>query len=220
MYRPFLVALLILGPASLAAEPRFPPPARPVASIVSPRWSSEDERERVGEAATVIAALGPIAGKTVADIGAGEGYYETRLARAVGPQGRVIAQDIDPPTVAKLKRRFATLANVRVALGRPDDALLPPNGVDVALMIHMYHEIAQPYALLWRLRTALRDGGRIAIVDADRATAEHGTPPKLLACELAAVGYARVSAREIEDGIYLAIFEKRAAPAAITACRP
>lgn len=209
-----------LAASAAAGQPMaFPAPSRPVAPVVSPRWSSEDARERVGEAAKVIARLGPLAGRTVADIGAGEGYYEPHLARAVGPGGTVIAQDIDAATVAKLAARVARFGNVRTMLGRPDDARLPANGVDVALMVHMYHEIAQPYALLWRLRASLKEGGRVAIVDADRPTGDHGTPPRLLACELAAVGYARTGTSEIEDGIYLATFVKRAAPAKISVCR-
>jgi SAM-dependent methyltransferase len=92
--------------------------------------------------------------------------------------------------------------------GTPDDAKLPPGRFDRILLIHMYHEIAQPYGLLWRLRPALKPGGRIVIVDADRPTARHGTPPKLLACELAASGYEQVSLRKTpEAGGYLAIFE-------------
>lgn len=207
------------APVAAAQPMRFPPPARPVAPVVSARWSNEDAREHVGEAAKVIAALGPLAGLTVADIGAGEGYYEPRLSRAVGRTGRVVAEDIDAATVAGLTARVRPLGNVRATLGRPDDAGLAADSVDVALMVHMYHEIAQPYALLWRLRTSLRPGGRVAIVDADRPTEQHGTPPKLLACELAAVGFARTSTTEIEDGIYLAVFAKRAAPPTIVACR-
>lgn len=228
-----IVAALLIGGSALTAasalagphgqatkhEPAFPAPARPVAPVVSPRWSTEDEREHVGEADKVIAALGSLKGLTVADVGAGEGYYEPHLSRAVGRGGHVIAEDIDAATVAKLARRVAPLGNVRTLLGRADNAGLPVDSTDVALMVHMYHEIAQPYAMLWRLRAGLRAGGRIAIVDADRPTADHGTPPKLLTCELAAIGFVRQSSRMIEDGIYLAVFVPRAVPATIVPCR-
>lgn len=211
----------LAGPHGKAAtrEPSFPAPARPVAPVVSPRWSTEDEREHVGEADQVIAALGPLKGLTVADIGAGEGYYEPHLSRAVGRGGHVIAEDIDTATVTKLARRVAPLGNVRTMLGRADNAGLPPDSTDLVVMVHMYHEVAQPYAMLWRLRAALRAGGRIAIVDADRQTADHGTPPRLLVCELAAIGFARQSTRTIESGIYLAVFVPRAVPATIVPCR-
>lgn len=213
------VLTAIRARAAPPAEPVFPAPARPVSPIVSPRWSTERARNDAGEARNVMAALAPLNGRTVADIGAGEGYYEPPLARAVGRKGYVIAEDIDAATVARLARRVRPLANVVARLGRPDDAALAPASVDVVLMVHMYHEIGEPYALLWRLRRSLRVGGRIAIVDADRPSGEHGTPPQLLACELGAIGYARTSSRPLGDGVYLAIFEPRALPDTIRVCR-
>ena len=167
----FLV-LLLVPVAALA----FPPPQRPVASVVSPVWADEDSRDKAGEAARVIAITGIKAGQTVADIGAGSGYYTMRLSPVVGPKGLVIAQDIVPRYLDQLKKRVtkAGLTNVRFLLGSPSNPRLPPASVDRALLIHMYHEIAQPYALLYRLRGALRGDGRIAIVDLDRPTDQHG----------------------------------------------
>ncbi len=214
-----LVAAAAVAGAAQVREPVFPAPARPVAPIVSPRWSNERARNDAGEARMVIAAIGPLTGRTVADIGAGEGYYEPPLARAVGPRGHIIAEDIDADTVARLRSRVRRLHNVTALLGKPDDVALAPGSVDVVLMVHMYHEITQPYALLWRLRASLKVGGRVAIVDADRPTADHGTPPSLLACELGAIGYARTATRPIGRGIYLAVFEPRAVPDAIPVCR-
>lgn len=217
-----VAAALVAAACDADAQPRepvFPAPARPVAPVVSPRWSNERDRDNAGEAKTVIAALGGLDGATVADIGAGEGYYEKPLSRAVGRRGHVVAEDIDAATVATLARRVRPLGNVAALLGKPDDAALAPASVDVGLMVHMYHEISQPYALLWRLRRSLKVGGRVAIVDADRPTSDHGTPPALLACELAAIGYARTSTRPIGEGVYLAVFEPRAVPDAIAVCR-
>ena len=109
-----------LAPPALAAG-RFPRPARPVAGIVSNQWSSEDQRERAGEARTVMDLLGVQPGMAVADIGAGAGYYTVRLARRVGPTGRVIAEDIKRQYLAGLRRRLARerLDNVTLALGEP-----------------------------------------------------------------------------------------------------
>jgi SAM-dependent methyltransferase len=207
------------GRVAAAHEPSFPTPDRPVAPTVSPRWSTEDAREHRGEADKVIAALGNLTGKTVADVGAGEGYYEPHLSRAVGGTGRVIAEDIDAKTVAKLARRVRGLHNVTATLGRADNVGLARSSADVVLMVHMYHEITQPFALLWRVRASLRPGGRIAVVDADRPTANHGTPPALLQCELAAMGFAREATQVIDDGIYLAVFVPRATPTTIVPCR-
>jgi len=87
----------------------------------------------------------------------------------------------------------------------------------------MYHEVSQPFALLWHLHAALKPGGKIAIVDVDRATAQHGTPKALLACELAAVGFRRIGDLDLgEAGGYLAVFEPigaRPRPASIRPCR-
>ncbi len=226
-------ALLCLGAASAMAQQaappgipadRFPKPLRPVASIISNQWSSEDTRERAGEAAHVMQLLGIRPGMAVADIGAGSGYYTVRLAQRVGPAGRVFAEDIMPDYLAGLQRRVAAekLGNVTLALGEAHDPRLPPASVDVALLVHMYHEIDQPFGLLVNLLPALRPGGRVAILDADRQTSQHGTPPALLECELRAVGYHQVAFHPLEGGAtYLAVFtppSQAPAPASIAPC--
>ena len=203
----------------------FPAGDRPVAPIVSPRWSTEDRSAiSVREAQAVMDAAGIRPGMTVADIGAGEGYYTIRLAQRVGAHGRVLAQDVIPEVRDKLADRVTRerLDNVSVKLGLTADPKLPENSFDRVLMIHMYHEIAAPYEFLWRLRPALKAGGEVVIVDADRPTEHHGTPPALLDCELAAVGYQRVARQAMPSaGGYLARFVAngpRPAPREIRAC--
>lgn len=201
-------------PPGLAAE-RFPKPERPVAGIVSDQWSSEDSRERAGEAARVMDLLGVRPGMTVADIGAGAGYYTIRLSRRVGASGHVIAQDVEPRYLERLRRRVArdALGNVALVLGEPHDPRLPPRSLDLALMVHMYHEIAQPFGLLANLVPAMRPNGRVAIIDNDGPIRSHGTPRALLACELAAVGYRQSAWHWIERrSVYLAVFEPPAEP--------
>lgn len=227
-------ALLCLCAASAAAQQaappgipadRFPKPLRPIAGIVSDQWSSEDTRERVGEAARVMQLLGIRPGMAVADIGAGSGYYTVRLSQRVGPAGRVFAEDIMPDYLAGLQRRVAAegLNNVTLTLGEAHDPRLPPASVDVALLVHMYHEIDQPFGLLANLLPALRPGARVAILDADRVTSQHGTPPALLECELRAVGFRQVAFHPLEGGAtYLAVFappSQAPAPASIVPCR-
>ncbi|MEH3099006.1 class I SAM-dependent methyltransferase [Sphingomonas adhaesiva] len=209
-----------------AKEPGpFPAADRPVANIVSSRWSTEEARDRLDEAARVMDMADIRPGMTVADLGAGEGYYTTRLAARVGKDGRVLAEDIVPAVRDALAERVARerLENVSVRLGLPADARLPANSFDRIFMVHMYHEIAQPYEFLWRLRPALRPGGLVVVVDAERSTQNHGTPPALLRCEFAAVGYAQVSFREMPSaGGYFATFRaagERPEPAEIRACR-
>lgn len=217
---------LILLAASAPSQPRtdFPRARRPVAGIVSNRWSDEADRDRAGEADTVIRAAGVQPGMTVADIGAGQGYYTLRLAKAVGSTGTVIAEDIVPRYVAELERRVRSsqAGNVRMVLGQPDDPALQPDTVDRAFMIHMYHEVAEPYALLWHLHGALRREGKVVVVDSYRSTVEHGTPPELLRCEFASVGFKQVGfVRLSQVGGYLAMFEPAAPrpdPSAIKPC--
>ena len=208
-----------------APEPTFPVADRPVASIVSSRWSTEEARDRVREAERVMDGADIRPGMTVADIGAGEGYYTVRLASRVGPEGRVLAEDIVASVRDALAERVARerLDTVSVKLGEPDDPKLPPNSFDRVMMVHMYHEIAEPYAFLWRLRPALKAGGLVVVVDADRPTQNHGTPPALLQCEFAAVGYTQVTRKDIPGaGAYLATFRAdgpRPEPGAIRGCR-
>ena len=169
----------------------FPEPNRPVAPIVSSRYSDEDARDSVGEFETVVRLAGIAPGMRVADIGAGEGYYTVRLSPLVGREGRVLAQDIIPATRDALAERVnrERLDNVAVKLGEPADPKLPEASFDRILLIHMYHEIGQPFEFLWHIRSGLRPDGSIIVVDADRPTDRHGTPPRLLLCEFSAVGY-------------------------------
>lgn len=203
----------------------FPAADRPVASIVSTRWSTEEARDRVNEADRVMDRAGIRPGMTVADIGAGEGYYTIRLAQRVGADGRVLAEDIIPATRDALAERVQRerLDNVSVRLGLPQDPRLPENSFDRILMVHMYHEIEEPYEFLWRMRPSLRADGRVIVVDADRPTQNHGTPPALLRCEFAAVGYELVDQQPMASaGGYMATFRAvgpRPEPGAIKACR-
>jgi ubiquinone/menaquinone biosynthesis C-methylase UbiE len=164
-------------------------------------------------------------GMTVADIGAGEGYYTLKLAARVGKSGRVLAQDVIPEVRNRLANRVTreNLDNVSVKLGAFADPKLPANSFDRIFMVHMYHEIGEPYEFLWRLRPALRVGGRVILVDANRTTDKHGTPPALLDCELEAVGYRRVDYRDMpEAGGYLAAYEasgNRPQPNRIQPCK-
>lgn len=220
----FLAAALLAADAAPPVEPRLllPRPDRQIARIVSPAWDDEADRDSTGEAATVIRAAGIKAGDTVADIGAGAGYYTVRLSPIVGAKGKVIAQDIVPRYLATLKTRVrkAGLKNVSFVQGRSADPRLPAASLDAALLIHMYHEITQPYALLWRLRKSLKPDGRVAIVDLDREPQFHGMPRALLVCEVKAVGYELVSITDLKYG-YLALFRPgpEKDPKTVKACR-
>ncbi len=197
-----------LAPAGAPAS-AFPTPDRPIAEIVSPIWATEEERDAANEAAQIVQALGLVPGITVADIGAGSGYHTVRLARALGPTTRIYAQDVMPNYLADLERRVRDegLGSVTLGLGDPHDPRLPPDSLDAAILVHMYHEIEQPFAFLYNLVPARKPGARVGIVDLDRPTWEHGTPQDLLRCELAAVGYQQIGFERLSGNIgYLAIF--------------
>ena len=214
-----------MAPSGEPAE-AFPKPARPVADIVSPIWHSEKERDAAGEPRQLVRLLGIKPGTTVADIGAGGGYYVARLAPIVGPSGRIIAEDVVPAYLQGLRNRVGTLGlqNVTISLGEPHDPRLPAHSLDAAILVHMYHEIAQPYGLLYNLARALKPGARV-IIEATGPTSEHGTPPSLLRCELAAVGYGEIDFHPLAgSNAYLAIFvapsdESRTRPDAVIACK-
>jgi predicted methyltransferase len=219
-----LAATLLSACQQAAPKSEFPAAGRDVAPIVSDSFSTEDARDRVGEAEAVIAFAGVTPGMSVADIGAGEGYYTVRLSRVVGPRGRVLAQDIVPAVRDRLALRInrENLDNIFVRLGLPENPRLPTAGFDRIFLVHVYHEVERPYEFLWHLRQGLKPGGLVVVVDADRPIKRHGTPPRLLDCEFASVGLDRVRQAPLEGaGAYMALF--RAArplpePSAIKSC--
>lgn len=202
----------------------FPRAYRPVSTQGETSFSTEEARDDRNEANTVMALANIAPGMTVADLGAGEGYYTVRLAERVGRTGRVLAQDIDQDALTRLGSRVERerLDNVSIKLGAVDDPRLPPNSFDRIFLIHMYHEVAEPYAFLWRLRPALREGGQVIVVDVDRPTDQHGIEPQLLFCEFRAVGFRLVEfVRKPELAGYYAQFEavgERPEPQDIVPC--
>lgn len=213
------------GALTDSERPLFPAPDRPVSSLGSNEFSTEDQRDSRGEAKEVmdLAELEP--GMTVADIGAGNGYYTVRLAERVGDSGRVLAQDIDSDALGRLGRRIERyrLENVSIRLGEFADPKLPDASFDRIFMVHMYHEIEQPYEFLWRMWPALRDGGQVVVVDIDRPTDQHGIDPLLLSCEFEASGYELVAFKDAPElAGYYAQFKAaatRPAPREIEPCR-
>ena len=219
-----LLLLAACGQQGEKASP-FPEPHRPV-SPISSRYLNEDTRESQGEFATVARLADVRERMSVADIGAGGGYYTVRLSPLVGPKGRVLAEDIVPETIRALGQRIQRerLDNVAIRLGQPNNPQLPPASFDRIFMIHMYHEIARPSEFLWNLRAALKPDGRVIVVDADRPTDRHGTPQRLLVCEFNALGYGLTRFERLPDSeAYFAQFEARAPrpePQDIPACIP
>lgn len=226
-----LLPLMLMGcdmPAGLDGDRdsgTFPKPDRPVSGLGSNQFSTEDDRDQRGEAESVMRLAEITPGMRVADIGAGEGYYTIRLAQAVGPEGRVLAQDIDREVLDRLGDRVVRerLDNVSIKLGAADDPKLPENSFDRIFLVHMYHEVQDPYAFLWNMWPSLKEGGQVVVVDVDRPTDRHGIPPLLLSCELEATGYRLVAFKDAPElQGYYAQFErgsKRPEPGQIEACK-
>lgn len=202
----------------------FPLADRPVSTTRSNQYGSEASRDEAGEAQTIMDRARVKPGMSVADIGAGNGYYTVRLSERVGPQGRVLAQDIDPNAIARLAQRVERdrLDNVSVITGRPAHPALPANSFDRIFLVHMYHEVSEPYAFLWHMRPALKSEGEVIVVDRDRPTDDHGIPPRLLFCEFEAIGYELVDfADKPEIGGFFARFRvkgERPEPGTISNC--
>lgn len=232
--RAFLAVAVLLAsgcdrPDTDAGRPEssreFPQAYRPVSSLSGNSFSTEQARDDRNEAVTVMDLANIAPGMTVADIGAGEGYYTVRLAERVGQKGRVLAQDIDEDALKALGARVERerLDNVSIKLGGPDDPRLPESSFDRVFLVHMYHEVTEPYAFLWRLRPALRKGGQVIVVDVDRPTDQHGINPRLLFCEFGQVGFRLVEfVRKPQLAGYYAQFEavgERPEPGDIKPCR-
>jgi ubiquinone/menaquinone biosynthesis C-methylase UbiE len=139
----------------------------------------------------VMDILGIAAGKTVADIGAGSGWFTVRAARRVAEGGVVYAEDINPEAVHYIEARAQKerLSNVKTILGKADNPLLPTASVDAVLLLKTYHEVAEPIALLRNLRTSLRSGAKVGIIDRNGNGEDHGIGRDVVLHEAAQAGY-------------------------------
>lgn len=130
-------------------------------------WLERPEREEEERPSQLMSLLGVEPGQVVADVGAGSGYFTWRLAKAVGPRGRVYATDIQPEMLTLLRGRMAErgVTNVVPVLGDTRDPHLPAGALDLILMVDVYHEFDQPYEMTAGLVRALKPGGRLVLVE-------------------------------------------------------
>jgi cyclopropane fatty-acyl-phospholipid synthase-like methyltransferase len=130
-------------------------------------------------------------GKSVADIGAGSGWFTMRAAQRVTNSGTVYAVDINPEAIDYIKARAAQqhLDSVKTILSQPDDPELPVNSVDSVLLLKTYHEVARPVVLLRNLRVALRPGARMGVIDRTGNGADHGVQKEVVIREAKQAGY-------------------------------
>jgi ubiquinone/menaquinone biosynthesis C-methylase UbiE len=130
-------------------------------------------------------------GKTVADIGAGSGWFTVRAARRVGETGTVYAVDINPDAIRYVSSRAEKekLHNIKTILGKPDNPLLPATAVDSVLLLKTYHEVADPVTLLRNLKSSLRPGAKIGIIDRNGNGEDHGVARDIVIREAQEAGY-------------------------------
>jgi len=175
---PLLVVVLatfFLFPVNMGAQDTDSPDpktfkGRVIAPAMSYRgagWLERPDRESTQQPEKVLDALKIASGSTVADIGAGTGYFSLRLAKRVGPQGRVLATDIQPQMLAFLKdnMRANGIQNIEPILCTPTDAKLPAGQLDLALMVDVYHELEYPEETMAQVRRALKPDGRLVLIE-------------------------------------------------------
>jgi SAM-dependent methyltransferase len=147
-----------------------------------------DERLQISRVMDILSIR---SGKSVADIGAGSGWFTVRAAKRVGAGGAVYAVDINPEAVRYISDRAGKekLANVKAILSKPDDPLLPKDSVDAVLLLKTYHEVAHPVELLRNLRASLRAGAKVGIIDRNGNGEDHGIGSDVVIREAKEAGY-------------------------------
>jgi ubiquinone/menaquinone biosynthesis C-methylase UbiE len=165
-----LILVLLLFFSPLFGQAVHPLTGRPIAQVMSAAgsdWLDRPERESEEQPDKALEALAIKRGMVVADVGAGSGYMSFKMAKLVGPSGKVYANDVQPEMLEKLRGRAQRdkIANVETVLGTETDPKLPAGGIDLILMVDVYHEFSQPQAMLDRMRESLKPGGRLVLVE-------------------------------------------------------
>ncbi len=153
-------------------------------------------------------------GKTVADLGAGSGWFTTRAARRVGANGMVYAVEINKEYINYINQRAERekLPNIKTVLGTEDDPRLPAKSVDAVLILKTYHEIAQPLRVMSRLRESLKPGGRVGIIDRNGNGSDHGIARDTVVSESEKAGFKLVEEYDFvkpDNQDYLLVFEAK-----------
>jgi SAM-dependent methyltransferase len=190
---PIVVFLLV---ASLGMAQSSSPASAPKRATSTPYTGDlsifdSPGREQKLQIERVMDILGIEAGKGVADIGAGSGWFTVLAARRVGASGTVYAADINPEAIhhIDLRVRSESLPNVKTILSKSDDPMLPKGSVDAVLLLKTYHEVADPVALLKNLRPSLKPGARVGIIDKNGNGTNHGVGSKIVVAEAGRAGY-------------------------------
>lgn len=200
-----LAALLVLAPAAGAnrlavARAQAPTDAHRIKRPTSAPYTGDlsifedPKRDQNLQINRVMDLLKINEGSSVADIGAGSGWFTVRAARRVGEKGAVYAVEINPDFLEHIDRRAADekLPNIHTVLGKEDDPRLAPESVDAALVLKTYHEIAQPILLLERLRNSMRSGALLGVIDRNGNGRDHGVSKRTVINEAREAGFSLV----------------------------
>ena len=196
LFTALLFGLLFIAAAQIAI-PQAAQPQRPTSRPYTGDLSifetpGRDERLQIQR---VMDLLGIHAGSSVADIGAGSGWFSVRAAARVGAKGIVYAEDINSEAVNYIEDRSQKekLSNVKTVLGTPDDPKLPSDSIDAVLLLKVYHEVAHPKLLMTNLKPSLRPGAKVGIIDRNGNGTDHGLNSDVVKREMAEAGFRLLS---------------------------
>jgi len=192
---------------------------REIAHVMGPGgvpWLERPERDVEERPQLVIDAFDIKAGQTIADLGAGSGYYSFRIAPLVGDQGHVLAIDVEPRMLQIISERARKTGadNVTTVLSTPSDPNLPASSVDLLFMVDVYHELEFPFEMMTRVREAMKPGGRVALIEYRAEDpqvmikAVHKMSERQVIKELEAVGFKHLKTVRTLPLQHLVIFEK------------
>jgi SAM-dependent methyltransferase len=158
-----VIMLVALAPAFQATHPLTGRHIAQVMGVGGADWLERPERESEENVEGALNAIGLKPGMTVAEVGAGTGYVALRMARRVGPSGKVYANDVQPEMLQLLRGNAskAGLSNVVPVLGSVSDPKLPLGQIDLIILVDVYHEFSQPQKMLEGIRSALKPDGRL-----------------------------------------------------------
>lgn len=193
---------------------------REIAHVMGPGgipWLDRPERENEENPARCIESLRLKPGDVVADLGAGSGFYSFRMAPLVGDKGKILAVEIQDEMIAELKKRIAknAVSNVETIRCTERDPKLPEAGVDLVILVDVYHELAFPYEVMSAVHKALKPGGRVALVEfrkEDRAVPikeVHKMTEEQIGKEMAAVGLRHLETIGILPWQHIAVYTNR-----------
>jgi SAM-dependent methyltransferase len=165
-----LICLFVLIPQLYGFQSEHPLSGRkiaPVMGVGGADWLDRGERESEENPEGALDAIGFKPGMVVADIGAGTGYMTLKMAKRIGPSGKVYAEDVQPEMLRRLRQNAAEakLANIQTVLGGEADPKLPPGALDLILLVDVYHEFSQPQRMLRKMRESLKPDGRLVLLE-------------------------------------------------------